>query len=107
MSIDKINLEQLTELEKLNPNYKPKKIELGVEVIFSEDTIYRGAEVDIENLIIDQVNAIFMKFDAVPNMYEEILVTFQNMELMARIDGKFYHYHNGTLYITLTLRLQE
>ena len=48
-----------------------------------------------------------MKFDAVPNMYEEILVTFQNMELLARKDGKFYHYHNGTLYITLTLRLQE
>ena len=41
------------------------------------------------------------------NMYEEILVTFQNMELMSRVDGKFYHYHNGTLYITLTLRLQE
>lgn len=97
----------MTELERLNPNYKPKKIELGVEVIFSEDTIYAGAEVDIENLLIDQVNAMFMEYDAIPNMYEEILITFQNMELLGRVDGKFYHYHNGTLFINLALRLQE
>jgi hypothetical protein len=94
-------------LEELNPNYNQKKIELGVEVEFNEFTIYRGAELDIENMFIDQINAIFMKYDAIPNMYEEILVTFQNMELLGRIDGKFYHYHNGTLFINLTLTLQE
>ena len=48
-----------------------------------------------------------MDFEAIPNMYEEILVTFQNMELLARIIGKFYHVHNKTLYITVTLKLQE
>ncbi len=97
----------MTELEKLNPNWKPKKIELGVELEFEPDTIYRGAEVDIENLVIDQLNAVWMDFEAIPNMYEEILVTFQNMELLARVIGKFYHVHNKTLYITVTLKLQE
>ena len=97
----------MTELEKLNPNWKPKKIELGVELEFELDTIYKGAEVDIENLVIDQLNAVWMDFEAIPNMYEEILVTFQNMELLARIIGKFYHVHNKTLYITVTLKLQE
>ena len=97
----------MTELEKLNPNWKPKKIELGVELEFESDTIYKGAEVDIENLVIDQLNAVWMDFEAIPNMYEEILVTFQNMELLARVIGKFYHVHNKTLYITVTLKLQE
>ena len=97
----------MTELEKLNPNWKPKKIELGVELEFEPDTIYKGAEVDIENLVIDQLNEVWMDFEAIPNMYEEILVTFQNMELLARVIGKFYHVHNKTLYITVTLKLQE
>ena len=97
----------MTELEKLNPNWKPKKIELGVELEFEPNTIYVGAEVDIENLIIDQLNAVWMDYEAIPNMYEEILITFQNMELLARIIGKFYHVHNDTLYITVTLKLQE
>ena len=97
----------MKELEQLNPNWKPKKIELGVELEFELDTIYKGAEVDIENLVIDQLNAVWMDFEAIPNMYEEILVTFQNMELLARVIGKFYHVHNKTLYITVTLKLQE
>lgn len=97
----------MKELEKLNPNWRPKKIELGVELEFETDTIYKGAEIDIENLIIDQLNLIWMDFEAIPNMYEEVLVTFQNMELLARIIGKFYHVHNKTLYITVTLKLQE
>tara|TARA_R100000742_G_C4278642_1_gene101733 strand:+ start:1408 stop:1701 length:294 start_codon:yes stop_codon:yes gene_type:complete len=97
----------LKELERLNPNYKPKKIELGVELEFETNTIYRGAEIDIENLFIDQLNLIWMDFEAIPNMYEEVLVTFQNMELLGRIIGKFYHVHRDTLLITVTLKLQE
>jgi len=52
----------LKELEQLNPNWKPKKIELGVELEFEPNTIYRGAEVDIENLVIDQLNAVWDGF---------------------------------------------
>tara|TARA_R100001463_G_scaffold73548_2_gene127360 strand:- start:897 stop:1190 length:294 start_codon:yes stop_codon:yes gene_type:complete len=97
----------LRELEKLNPNYKPKKIELGVELEFDPDTIYVGAEVDIENLIIDQLNAIWLDYEAIPNMYEEVLITFQNIELLGRVIGKFYHVDRDRLYITVTLKLQE
>tara|TARA_R100000742_G_C4276702_1_gene97967 strand:+ start:962 stop:1255 length:294 start_codon:yes stop_codon:yes gene_type:complete len=97
----------LIELEGLNPNWKAKKIELGVEVEFEPDTIYVGAEIDIENLFIDQLNLIWLDYEAIPNMYEEVLITFQNMELLGRIIGKFYHVDRDRLHITVTLKLQE
>ncbi len=94
----------MRELEGLR---KQKRIELSVDLLLEDGSIYITAQEEIEGLFIDQINYMFMNFDALPNMYEDVLVNFQNMDLFAQVVSKNYHAAHTTLYINLELKLEE
>jgi len=93
----------LKELEKL----RAKRIELSVDLLLEDSSIYFSAQEEIEGLFIDQVNFMFMTFDKLPNMYEDVLVNFKDIDLYAMVVSKNYHVAYRTLYINLELKLEE
>jgi hypothetical protein len=93
----------LIELEK----QKQKRIELSVDLLLSDDSIYHNAMIELEGLFIDQINAMFIGFDALPNMYEDILINFSNMDLFGQVVSKNYHAAYNTLYINIEIKLEE
>lgn len=93
----------MKELEKQSR----KRINLSVDLLLEDDSIYHQAHDEIEGLFIDQINFMFMNFDLLPKMYEDVLVHFQNIDLFAQIVSKNYHAANTTLYINLELKLEE
>lgn len=86
---------------------KEKRIELSVDLLLSDDSIYHNAIIELEGLFIDQINAMFIGFDALPNMYEDILVHFSNMDVFAQVVSKNYHAAHNTLYINIEIKLEE
>jgi len=86
---------------------KQKRIELSVDLLLSDDSIYHNAIIELEGLFIDQVNAMFIGFDALPNMYEDILINFSNMDLYGQVVSKNYHAAHNTLYINIEIKLEE
>ena len=98
----------MKELEKLRQNLNPKRIEVWVDLEdLGPDTIFIGAEDKIQDLALDQVNALWMDFEAVPNMYEEVMIEFQNMDLFLQVIQKIYNVDGPTLKIELNLKLME
>ncbi len=96
----------MIELEGLKG--KPqKRIEIWVDVEFEDNTIFLGAEQILHDKVTDQVNRIWMDFEAVPNMYEEVMVEFQNMDLHFQVIQKIYHVEFETLKIEINLKLIE
>ncbi len=93
----------MKELEKL----RAKRIELSVDLLLEDSSIYFSAQEEIEGLFIDQVNFMFMTFDKLPNMYEDVLVNFKDIDLYAMVVSKNYHVAYRTLYINLELKLEE
>ncbi len=93
----------MKELEK----QRAKRIELSVDLLLEDSSIYFAAQEDIEGMYIDQINGMFMNFDALPNMYEDVLVNFKSIDLYAMIVSKNYHVAHNTLYINLELKLEE
>jgi hypothetical protein len=86
---------------------RAKRIELSVDLLLEDNSIYFSAQEDLEGLFIDQINFMFMNFDALPNMYEDVLVNFSNMDLYGQVVSKNYHVAHTTLYINLELKLEE
>ncbi len=84
-----------------------KKISLSVDLLLEDSSIYHQAQEDLEGLFIDQINFMFMNFDALPNMYEDVLISFQNMDLYGQVVSKNYHAAHTTLYINIELKLEE
>jgi len=50
---------------------------------------------------------MFIGFDALPNMYEDILINFSNMDLYGQVVSKNYHAAHNTLYINIEIKLEE
>ena len=90
----------MKELEGLKQNYPQKRIEIWVDVELDENTIYLGAEEILHSKVLEQVNTIWMDFEAVPNMYEEVKIEFQNMDLFFQVIQKIYFVQNKTLQIS-------
>lgn len=97
----------MKELEGLKQNYPQKRIEIWVDVELDENTIYLGAEEILHSKVLEQVNTIWMDFEAVPNMYEEVKIEFQNMDLFFQVIEKIYFVQNKTLQIEINLKLME
>jgi len=80
---------------------------LSVDLLLEDSSIYFAAQEDIEGMYIDQINAMFINFDSLPNMYEDVLINFKSFDLYAMIVSKNYHVAHNTLYINLELKLEE
>lgn len=93
----------MKELEK----QRAKRIELSIDLLLEDSSIYFSAQEEIEGLFIDQINFMFMTFDKLPNMYEDVLVNFKDIDLYAMVVSKNYHAAFRTLYINLELKLEE
>jgi len=85
---------------------RPKRIELTVDLLLEDDSIYFAAQEEIEGMYIDQINAMFVHF-TLPNMYEDILVHFNGLDLYAQVVSKNYHVAYNTLYTNIELKLEE
>ena len=96
----------MIELEGLK-NKPQKRIEIWVDIELEDQTIFLGAEEILQDRVTDQVNRIWMDFEAVPNMYEELMIEFQNMDLFFQVIQKIYSVEGNTLKIELNLRLIE
>lgn len=97
----------MKELEGLNRNLNNKRIELHVDLTLEDNSIFFNAEDNLHDLLLYQVNRIWMDFDAIPNMYEEVMINFQDMTLHCQIVQKTYHVQDNTLHIEINLKLQE
>jgi len=86
---------------------RAKRIELSIDLLLEDSSIYFAAQEEIEGLFIDQINFMFMTFDKLPNMYEDVLVNFKDLDLYAMVVSKNYHAAFRTLYINLELKLEE
>lgn len=84
-----------------------KRIELSVDLLLEDGSIYFAAQEELEGMYIDQINFMFMNFDALPNMYEDILINFQTMDIYSQVVSKNYHVAYNTLYINIELKLEE
>lgn len=93
----------MKELEK----QRAKRIELSIDLLLEDSSIYFAAQEEIEGLFIDQINFMFMTFDKLPNMYEDVLVSFKDIDLYGMVVSKNYHVAFRTLYINLELKLEE
>lgn len=96
----------MIELEGLK-NKPQKRIEIWVDIELEDKTIFLGAEEILQDRVTDQVNRIWMDFEAVPNMYEEVMIEFQNMDLFFQVIQKIYNVEGNTLKIELNLKLIE
>ena len=95
-------------LEELKSNWQPKRIELWVDLEeFEAGSIFTDAYDILQSKSLEQVNSLWMDFEAVPNMYEEIKVEFQNMDLFFQVIQKIYFVEHKTLNIEINLKLLE
>lgn len=95
-------------LEELKSNWQPKRIELWVDLEeFEPGSIFTDAYDILQSKSLEQVNSLWMDFEAVPNMYEEIKVEFQNMDLFFQVIQKIYFVEHKTLNIEINLKLLE
>ena len=74
---------------------------------FEPHTIYIGAEDDIQDLFLEQVNILWMDFAAVPNIGDEFEVEFSNHDIIAVVIQKIYTASRDRLRIELNLKLVE
>jgi hypothetical protein len=86
---------------------KNKYIELFVDVDIDEGSIYVEAEDQISEKVLKEINVLWMDYQSVPNLNEEIKIEFAGMELFLVILEKIYSSNPMGLEIELTLKLLE